>query len=142
MNYIIKYFIGIFVCFICCVDPPEYSDGLLENIPAVISEPDYFSLSVLGLDYTDKKEWNLEFTTDNDDILLTTIVVKNINISSSDSTFLYLLNEQGDTMFIAGILNNFNFSSYDSLSNIGIPYRVALDANNFTGNLDYQLIIE
>ena len=126
----------------CCVEPPEYSDGLLENIPAVLNESDYFSLSVLGLDYSDKREWDLELSTNVDDILLTTTVIKNINIGVSDSTFLYLLSEEGDTIFIAGIFNNFNFSSNDSIKNIGIPYKVVFDAKNFTGNLDYQLLIE
>ena len=137
-----KYFILTVIFFICCVEPPEYSDGLLENVPAVLSESDYFSLSVLGLDYSDKREWNLEFSTNVDNILLTTTVIKNINIGVSDSTFLYLLSEQGDTIFVAGIFNNFTFSSNDSIKNIGIPYKVVFDAKNFTGNLEYQLLIE
>ena len=35
-----------------CVAPPEYSDGLLENIPAIVDASDYFSLSILGDQYT------------------------------------------------------------------------------------------
>ena len=26
-----------------CVEPPEYKDGLLENIPAIVNEADFFS---------------------------------------------------------------------------------------------------
>ena len=41
MGHIFKYFITSLIIFTCCVDPPEYGDGLLENIPAVINETDY-----------------------------------------------------------------------------------------------------
>ena len=44
-----------------CVGPPEYSDGLIENTPAVINETDYFSLSIFGDNYTEELEWNLLF---------------------------------------------------------------------------------
>tara|TARA_B100000287_G_C20568208_1_gene755423 strand:- start:800 stop:1183 length:384 start_codon:yes stop_codon:yes gene_type:complete len=125
----------------CCVDPPEYTDGLLENIPAIINKTDYFSLSVMGLDYTNAEEWDLDLSTNIESVMLTTIVVKNLNISASDSTSLYLLNDEGDTIFIAGVLSNFNFSNQDSIKNIGFPKKVILNANNFTGNLDCQLII-
>ena len=37
-----------------CVAPPDYSDGLLENIPAIVDETDYFSLSLLGDDYSEE----------------------------------------------------------------------------------------
>ena len=141
MNNIIKYFSGILLFLMCCVDPPEYTDGLLENIPAIINETDYFSLSVMGLDYTNAEEWDLDLSTNIESVMLTTIVVKNLNISASDSTSLYLLNDEGDTIFIAGVLSNFNFSNEDSIKNIGFPKKVILNANNFTGNLDCQLII-
>ena len=141
MNNIIKYFSGILLFFMCCVDPPEYTDGLLENIPAIINETDYFSLSVMGLDYTNAEEWDLDLSTNIESVMLTTIVVKNLNISASDSTSLYLLSDEGDTIFIAGVLSNFNFSNQDSIKNIGFPKKVILNANNFTGNLDCQLII-
>ena len=36
--------------------PQEYSDGLIENTPAVINETDYFSLSIFGDKYA--KNWN------------------------------------------------------------------------------------
>ena len=36
-----------------CVAPPDHTDGLLENIPAVVNEPDYFSLSILGDKYSE-----------------------------------------------------------------------------------------
>ena len=32
-----------------CVGPPNYSDGLLENTPAVINENDFFHYHYLGI---------------------------------------------------------------------------------------------
>ena len=142
MRHIFKYFITFLIIFTCCVDPPEYDDGLLENIPAVINETDYFSLSVMGLDYTDKQEWDLNLSVNVEDEILTTIIIKNLNISPSDSTFLHMLNDEGDTIFVAGIFSNFNFTSMDSIQNIGLPGKIIFNANNFTGNLDCQLILE
>ena len=31
-------YIFIYVFIICCVEPPEYDDGLLLNIPAIVNE--------------------------------------------------------------------------------------------------------
>ena len=52
-----------------CVAPPEYSDGLLENIPAIVDVSDYFSLSILGDQYTADHEWDVSLApTESDDI--------------------------------------------------------------------------
>ena len=63
----------ILVLISSCVSPPDYTDGLLENIPAIVNETDYFSLSILGDDYTDEKEWDIELTTVDTDIILSLI---------------------------------------------------------------------
>ena len=124
-----------------CVGPPEYSDGLLENTPAVINETDYFSLSLLGDKYTEKIEWNLLFNANSTASLLTTLVTKDINTSSTDSTSLLLMNELGDTVLNAFIWNEIIFTSLDSLSSIGIPSKVVLESDKFNGRLEYQIII-
>ena len=99
-----------------CVGPPEYSDGLIENTPAVINETDYFSLSIFGDKYTEKLEWNLSFNSNSTASLLTTLVTKDVNNSSTDSTFLLLMNELGDTVLNAFIVNEIIFTSLDSLN--------------------------
>lgn len=124
-----------------CVGPPEYSDGLLENTPAVINETDYFSLSLLGDKYTEKIEWNLLFNANSTASLLTTLVTKDVNTSSTDSTSLLLMNELGDTVLNAFIWNEIIFTSLDSLSSIGIPSKVVLESDKFNGRLEYQIII-
>tara|TARA_B100000073_G_C23550967_1_gene500101 strand:+ start:237 stop:665 length:429 start_codon:yes stop_codon:yes gene_type:complete len=124
-----------------CVGPPEYSDGLLENTPAVINETDYFSLSILGDKYTEKLEWNLLFSSNSTASLLTTLVTKNVNNSLSDSTSLILMNDSGDTLFNALILDEIVFTSLDSLTLIGIPSKLTFESDNFSGRLEYQIII-
>ena len=124
-----------------CVGPPEYSDGLIENTPAVINETDYFSLSIFGDKYTEKLEWNLLFNSNSTASLLTTLVTKDVNNSSTDSTFLLLMNELGDTVLNAFIMNEIIFTSLDSLKFMGTPSKVVFESDQFSGRLEYQIII-
>ena len=124
-----------------CVGPPEYSDGLIENTPAVINETDYFSLSIFGDKYTEKLEWNLSFNSNSTASLLTTLVTKDVNNSSTDSTFLLLMNELGDTVLNAFIMNEITFTSLDSLKFTGTPSKVVFESDRFSGRLEYQIII-
>ena len=130
----------ILVLLSSCVSPPEYTDGLLENIPAVVNETDYFSLSILGDDYTDEKEWDIALTTVDTDIILSTLVIKDLTINSSDSSYLYLLIESGDTIFTAGLFSELVWTSQDSIGYIGSPKKVSFSGNNFTGRLEYQIL--
>ena len=124
-----------------CVGPPEYSDGLIENTPAVINETDYFSLSIFGDKYTEKLEWNLSFNSNSTASLLTTLVTKDVNNASTDSTFLLLMNELGDTILNAFIMNEIIFTSLDSLKFMGTPSKVVFESDKFSGRLEYQIII-
>ena len=141
MKYLFQFSILIMLVLQSCVEPPSYDDGLLENIPAIVNELDYFSLSILGDDYTEKKEWDLLMNPDSSKSLLTTIVIKDINISSSDSTLLHLINNLGDTVLNAYINSEIIFTSLDTISNIGVPDRIVFDGNKFTGRLEYQIIV-
>jgi len=130
----------ILVLLSSCVSPPEYTDGLLENIPAVVNETDYFSLSILGDDYTDEKEWDIALTTVDTDIILSTLVIKDLTINSSDSSYLYLMREPGDTIFTVGLFSELVWTSQDSIGLIGSPKKVAFSGNKFSGRLEYQII--
>ena len=124
-----------------CVGPPNYSDGLLENTPAVINENDFFSLSLLGDRYTTNQEWNLLINANSAETLLTTLAIKDLNISSIDSTYLFLINAFGDTVMNMRIFDELVVSSTDSISLIGTPSKVMLEGVNFTGRIEYQIII-
>ena len=123
-----------------CVSPPDYTDGLLENIPAIVNETDYFSLSILGDDYTDEKEWDIELTTVDTDIILSTLVIKDLTINSSDSSYLYLMRESGDVIFTAGLFSELVWTSQDSIGLIGPPKKVAFSGNKFSGRLEFQIL--
>tara|TARA_A100001234_G_C12569156_1_gene360945 strand:- start:49 stop:480 length:432 start_codon:yes stop_codon:yes gene_type:complete len=128
---------------ISCVAPPDYTDGLLENIPAIIDEPDYFSLSLFGQDYTNDHEWELSFSAlDSNDVLLETIALKELNINSG-SSYLYIITSLNDSLndTLNWIINNNMIDSReDSIKNIGTPSKVIFSGDNFSGRLEYQIM--
>ena len=136
---------NLLVILIClglasCVGPPNYTDGLIENVPAIINENDYFSLSLLGDKYSEETKWDLSLSTTDLDKILTTMIVKDLSIGVSDSSYLFLVDEEGDTILSAGLFSELIFTSEDSISVIGIPEKIILDADNFSGRLEYQII--
>ena len=143
-NYKLKslfnYLFGVLILISSCVAPPEYSDGLMNNLPAIVNEIDYFSLSVFGEDFNDSLLWDLELNLSENDILLSTLIVKDLNVLSSELSTLVMTVTSGDTIFNANIINDIIFTSTDSISVIGIPSSISLNAQNFTGRLEYQLI--
>ena len=84
--------LSLLIIIICCVEPPDYDDGLLVNIPAIINEGDYFSLSLNADFYTQNHNWDLDFTSTSEDTLYTSLVIKEFSSSISDSSFLILYN--------------------------------------------------
>ena len=140
MNQSASSMLIILVLISSCVSPPDYTDGLLENIPAIVNETDYFSLSILGDDYTGEKEWDIALTTVDTDIILSTLVIKDLTINSSDSSYLYLMRESGDVIFTAGLFSELVWTSQDSIGSIGSPKKVAFSGINFSGRLEYQIL--
>ena len=123
-----------------CVGPPNYTDGLIENVPAIINESDYFSLSLLGDKYSEETKWDLSLSTTDLDKILTTMIVKDLSVRASDSSYLYIVDIEGDTILSAGLFSELIFATEDSISVIGIPEKIILDADNFSGRLEYQII--
>ena len=127
-----------------CVAPPDQADGLLENIPAIVDETDYFSLSLLGDDYSAEKEWELSLTSASTDTILTTLVLADLNISNTDSSFLFMMNDSGDTIypipFQPILLGNVVWSSEIAIQLIGSPKIISFKGDNFTGRLEYQIL--
>ena len=138
------FILAAMTCFLLliggCVAPPDYSDGLLENVPAVVDETDYFSLSLLGDDYSEEKEWELSLTSDSTDTILTTLVLADLNISNTDSSILFMMNDSGDTVFQPILLGNIVWSSDIVVNLIGSPKIISFKGDNFTGRLEYQIL--
>ena len=123
-----------------CVAPPDQADGLLENIPAIVDEANYFSLSLLGDDYLEEKEWELSLTSASTDTILTTLVLADLNISNTDSSILFMMNDSGDTVFQSILLENIVWSNDIAINLIGSPKIISLKGDNFTGRLEYQIL--
>ena len=138
------FILAAMTCFLLliggCVAPPDYSDGLLENVPAIVDETDYFSLSLLGDDYSEEKEWELSLTTDSTDTILTTLVLADLSISNTDSSILFMMNDSGDTIFQPILLENIVWSSDIAVNLIGSPKIISFKGDNFTGRLEYQIL--
>ena len=123
-----------------CVSPPEHADGLLENLPAIVNETDYFSLSILGDTYSKNESWNLNFSATESDMVLTTLVLKDINVKATDSTYFRIIRADGDTILNFLIQSDFISSSKDSILSMGVPAIVSFTSVNFTGRLEHQLL--
>ena len=134
-----KYIFLAVVLLSGCVGPPDYADGLIENKPAIVNDTDYFSLSLLGDKYDASDDWNLLMDLTEDDRILVTTVVKDV-VASSDSTYLYMINDQSDTVFTAGIFSDLISGNEIDVIEIGLPKKVVLICNSFTGRIEFQLI--
>ena len=132
--------LSIYTILYCCVEPPEYDDGLLKNIPAIVNENDYFSFSINAEDYSKSHSWDLSFSAVNTDTLYTSLVIKDYTLSLSDSTYIKLYNSNNATIF--DILINQEATSIDDIAieYIGNPNRLEFIANKFNGRIDLQLI--
>ena len=134
-----KYIFLAVVLLSGCVGPPDYADGLIENKPAIVNDTDYFSLSLLGDKYDASDDWNLLMDLTEDDRILVTTVVKDV-VASSDSTYLCMINDQSDTVFTAGIFSDLISGNEIDVIELGLPKKVVLICNSFTGRIEFQLI--
>ena len=130
----------LYIFSVSCVGPPEQADGLLENIPAVVNESDYFSLSIFADDYTDSSSYDLNLSVSDSDILLTTLVLKDLDISTKDSTYFTVKDTDGDTVSSFLVQSNVTLYGEDSVSVIGVPNTIILDSKKFSGRLEYQIL--
>ncbi|MDG1847974.1 MAG: hypothetical protein P8J35_05005 [Candidatus Marinimicrobia bacterium] len=123
-----------------CVEPPDYDDGLLENIPAIVNDNDYFSLSLYAENHTQNYNWNLDFSSTSEDTLFTSLIIKDYLGSTADSSTLILYNSNEAEIF--NILLNGETTSISEISieYIGNPHRLELISNKLNCLLELQLI--
>ena len=131
---------AIIIIFNSCVEPPEYEDGLLENIPAIINENDYFSFTINAKDHVINESWGLLFDADSTDTLIISLVVKNFNSLVTDSTFIRLYNENNNVISNIPILGNVTEVSSTPLEMIENPKKFEFLSNKLSGFVDFQLI--
>ena len=138
ISNISTYFVIMLLCG--CVEPPDYDDGLLENIPAIVNDDDYFSLSLFAENHTKNYNWNLDFTSTGEDTLFTSLIIKDYLGSTADSSSLILYNSNEAEIF--NILLNGETTSISEISieYIGNPHRLELISNKLNCLLELQLI--
>ena len=139
-QFSVKLFLFISLLLTSCVSPPDYEDGLLENIPAIINDVDYFSLSILADDYSDNLKWDLNISLLEEDVYLSTLVIKDLSISSSDSSFIYMINSNLDTSLTIGIFDEDILALTDTISSLVVPKSVIFSGDNLTGRVEYQIL--
>lgn len=139
-QFSVKLFLFISLLLTSCVSPPDYEDGLLENIPAIINDVDYFSLSILADDYSDNLKWDLNISLLEEDVYLSTLVIKDLSISSSDSSFIYMINSNLDTSLTIGIFDEDILTLTDTVSSLVVPKSVIFSGDNLTGRVEYQIL--
>ena len=132
--------LAIIIIFNSCVEPPEYEDGLLENIPAIINENDYFSFTINAKDHVINESWGLSFEADSTDTLIISLVVKNFNSLVTDSTLIRLYNESNNVISNIPILGNVTEVSSTPLEMIENPKKFEFLSNKLSGFVDFQLI--
>ena len=132
--------LSLLIIIICCVEPPDYDDGLLVNIPAIINEDDYFSLSLNADLYTQNQNWELDYTSTGEDTLYTSLVIKDFSSSISDSSFLILYNSNNAEIFNIHINVETTSISEIAIEYIGNPSRIELVSKKLNCLLDLQLI--
>jgi len=130
----------LMIIIICCVEPPDYDDGLLLNIPAIVNEDDFFSLSLNADLHTQNHNWELDFTSTGEDTLYTSLVIKDFSSSVSDSSFLILYNSNNAEIFNIHINGETTSISEIAIEYIGNPSRIELVSNKLNCLLDLQLI--
>ena len=130
----------LMIIIICCVEPPDYDDGLLINIPAIVNEDDFFSLSLNADLHTQNHNWELDFTSTGEDTLYTSLVIKDFSSSVSDSSFLILYNSNNAEIFNIHINGETTSISEIAIEYIGNPSRIELVSNKLNCLLDLQLI--
>ena len=132
--------LSLLIIIICCVEPPDYDDGLLVNIPAIVNEEDYFSLSLNADLHTQNHNWELDFTSTGEDTLYTSLVIKEFSSSISDSSFLILYNSNNAEIFNIHINGETTSISEIAIEYIGNPSRIELVSKKLNCLLDLQLI--
>ena len=132
--------LSLLIIITCCVEPPDYDDGLLVNIPAIVNEDDYFSLSLNADLHTQNHNWELDFTSTVEDTLYTSLVIKDFSSSVSDSSFLILYNSNNAEIFNIHINGETTSISEIAIEYIGNPGRIELVSKKLNCLLDMQLI--
>ena len=60
-----------------CVGPEEPTDGLLDDLPAVVNTADVFTFNLKGNKYSFEEQYTLSMQPDSNSVLTTSLIVQN-----------------------------------------------------------------
>ncbi|MBT7946189.1 MAG: hypothetical protein HN716_08695, partial [Candidatus Marinimicrobia bacterium] len=69
-----------------------------------------------------------------------TLVLADMNISSQDSSYLFMMNDSGDTIFRQILVSEVVWSAEIEVPLIGPPKKISFLGDNFTGRLEFQIL--
>ena len=130
--------IVVFLFFYGCVGPPEPDHGLIENKPVVVNDVSAFSFLMRNDRHTFEEEYNFNFSNFNPNNTLTSSLIIS-EYAGKDTLFINLYDENYQSVYNYAI--NGNYSKIDNYS-LKIPNKIIFRGNNFSGTIDYSLIVQ
>ncbi|NOZ74080.1 MAG: hypothetical protein GXO90_01700 [FCB group bacterium] len=133
------------ILFFCsCVGPEEPLDGLIENLPAVVSTKTAFTYSLKANDYSFNDTYVIDLKAQPSNELVLTLAVNNVG-SRLDTTELSLVHTENDSLLYHYFLmtNQVQTSiiTIDS-SKSGLPTRFDIRGKHYTGQIDFILALQ
>ena len=144
---LISLFIVIAYLLNSCALPPAYTDGLIENIPAIVNDDDFFSFSLKADKYNKSNIWNLSLNQSGYNYINTVLVIKEYSSSLNDSTYLRVYDASDNiisNILIQSNLSDFNTDSINQNNNSfnSLPKKFEIISNEFSGIIDYQILMK
>ncbi len=135
-----KLLVILFFFLLACVGPPEPLDGLIEDLPAVVSTESVFSFSLKGNRFTFDERYILALKLDSTSVLNTTLTVS--DFASTDTVFITVKNEADSVLNFWEVTSNWVEVRVDSLSTdvSQYPKKVLFRGQDFKGVLQYLLV--
>lgn len=135
-----KLLILLFFFTLACVGPPEPIDGLIEDLPAVVSTENVFSFSLKGNRFTFDERFILALKLDSTSVLNTTLTVT--DFTSNDTVFITVKNQVDSVLNYWEVTSNWVEVRVDSLSSDAslYPKKVFFRGQDFKGVLQYLLV--
>ena len=125
-----------------CVGPEEPTDGLLDDLPAVVNTADVFTFNLKGNKYSFEEQYTLSMQPDSNSVLTTSLIVQ--NWSGSDTSRIFMLNANDTTYSWLQITGNIVDTAVDSLPSDANyhPRKIFFTGTNFSGTMQFSLIKE
>ena len=133
-----RFSIIVFSFFYGCVGPPEPDHGLIENKPVVVNDVSAFSFLMRNDRHTFEEEYNFNFSNINPNNTLTSSLIIS-EYAGKDTLFINLYDDNNQSVYNYAI--NGNYSKIDNYS-LRKPHKIIFRGNNFSGTIDYSLIVQ